>query len=122
MIESQHGVGLTATEVRLQLHYRIALLPAQSLHSPGKQALQASCQISAAEELRRLFVLVGSFTHVDLPQVCSKLGLLVAPARHVLMRSYYLAPRLQVASGLAFNGCTRGLALLAANLLIKAHA
>src|SRR5947209_13674731 len=119
MIKGQHGMGLAATEVGLKLHHRIAGLSGHALYSPNQQTVQAFGEIGAAEKFRWLFVFIAAFAYMDLPQVGGKLSLLVASAGHVPVRIHYLAPRLQVSGGLAFNGCPGSFALFATLLLIK---
>lgn len=91
-------MGLAATEVRLQLDNRVAALAGNALHASDEETFQAVGQESAAEELRRLPILVAAFADVDLPQVGRKLGLLVAPAGDIGMGRNDLAPRLQRAA------------------------
>jgi hypothetical protein len=59
---------------------------------------------------------------MHLPQVGGKLGLLVAAAGHVFVRHHHFAPRLEAARHAAFDGGAGRLALLAARLLVEAHA
>jgi hypothetical protein len=56
----------------------------------GERTPEASC-------------IVAAFTHVDLPQVGGKLGLLVASAGHVFVGIHHFTPGLQVSGGLAFQ-------------------
>ncbi len=99
MVQREHRVGLAAAEVGLQLHHRIAALAGESLDRTHQQSLQALGKIGAAEELDRIAVLVTPFTEMHLPQIGGELGLLVAPAGHIGMRSHDLAPGLEHPTG-----------------------
>ena len=122
MIERQHGVGLAAAEVGLELHHRIAAPAGETAHRAHQHRLQALGEVGAAEELDRVAVLVGPFAQVHLPEVGGELGLLVAAAGHVAMGRHHLAPRLEAARDLALDGRARALALFAAHLLVEAQA
>ena len=92
VIQRQHGVRFPASEVGLELHHRIAASVCNPLHGLRQQAFQAFGKVSAAKEFLRISVFVGPFAKMGLPQVCGEFGLLVPPARHVLMRRNDFAP------------------------------
>ena len=83
MIEGQHGVGLAAAEVGLQLHDGLAALAVQALESICQQTSQALGQVGAAEELGWVAVLGGTLAEMYLPEVGGEFGLLVVAAGHV---------------------------------------
>ena len=60
VIESEHGVGLAAAEVGLQLHDGLAALAVQALQSICQQTCQALGQVGAAEEFGRVAVFGGT--------------------------------------------------------------
>src|SRR3990172_1486292 len=109
MVERQHRVRLSATEVGLELHHRVAALSREPLHRTDEELLQALGEIGTAEELGRLLVLVGTFAKVHLPEVCSELGLLVPAAGYILVRVHHLAPWLEVTRSLALDRSASGL-------------
>jgi len=115
-------VRLAAAEVGLKLHHRVAALAAKALHGSHQHPLQAFGKIGAAEELDRVPVLVRAFAEEHRPQIGGTLGLLVAAACHVLVGGHHFAPRLKVARRRAFDRRASALALLAAHLLVEAHA
>ena len=121
MIERQHGVGLAAAEVGLELHDRITTAAGKAPHGADEQRLQALGEIGAPEELDGVPVLVGPFSEMDLPEVGGELGLLVPPAGDVLVRGHHLSPRLQVARGRALDRRACALPLLAPHLLVEAE-
>ena len=122
VIQRQHRVRLAAAEVGLQLHDRVAALAGQPPHGADQHLLQALGEVGAAEELHRVAVFVRAFAQMHLPQIGGELGLLVAAAGHVLVRRHHLAPGLEAAGHAAFDGGAGALALLAAHLLVEAHA
>ena len=122
VVEREHGVGLAAAEVGLELHHRVAAVAGEPAHRADQQALQALGEIGAAEELDRLPVLVRPLAQVHLPEVRRELGLLVAATRHVPVRADHLPPGLEVGRGLALDGGPGALPLLAAHLLVEAQA
>jgi hypothetical protein len=77
VIQREHGVGLAAAEVRLELNHWVAALPGEPADRPDQQPLEAVGQVGAAEELDRVAVFVAAFAQVNLPQVGSEFGLLI---------------------------------------------
>ena len=67
-------------------------------------------------------VFVRSLSEMHLPQIGGELGLLIAAARHVLMRRHYLPPRLEVARALALDSRPGGLAPFPSHLLVEPQA
>jgi len=120
MIQSEHRVGLTAAEIGLKLNNRIPTLARDALNRGYQQASEALGEVCAAEKLHRIPVLVCALAQVHLPEVCSKLGLLVAAARHVLVWCDHFPPGLQVSRSLALDCYPRALTFLAPHLLVKA--
>ena len=92
MVQGQHGVGLAAAEVGLELHHRIAAPSGEAPHRRGEQPLQALGQEGAPEELVGVAVLVRPLAQMHLPEIRRELRLLVAPARDVLMGCGHHAP------------------------------
>src|SRR3990172_1884826 len=107
MVERQHRVRLSATEVGLELHHRVAALSREPLHRTDEELLQALGEIGTAEEFGRLLVLVCTFSQVHLPEVRSKLSLLVPAAGHIPVRIHHLAPRLEITRSLALDRSAR---------------
>src|SRR5260370_13014586 len=107
---------LAAAEVRLKLNDRITALPGEPSDCADQHLIQAMGQIGAAEELGRFPIFVGALAEVYLPQIGRELCLLVAPARHILMRSHNLPPGFQTGARLAFNRGARTPSLFAADL------
>src|SRR3990172_10797017 len=103
MVERQHRVRLSTTEVGLELHHRVAALSREPLHRADEELLQALSEIGTAEELCRLLVLVRTFAQVHLPEVRSKLSLLVSAAGYILVRVHHLAPWHEVTRSLALD-------------------
>ena len=122
MPEGEHGVGLAAAEVGLQLDDRIAAGAGQAFDRAEEQAFEAFGDEGAAEELGGVFVLVGALVLVDLPEVGGEFGLLVAAGGDVGVRGDDFAPGLESPLRLAFGGCEGGLAHLAAALLFELDA
>jgi len=75
----------------------------------------------STEELRRVLVFRRAFAQMHLPQIGGKLRLLIAAARHVVVRHHDLAPWFQAADHARFDGCAGRLSLFAARLVVKAH-
>jgi hypothetical protein len=115
-------VRLAAPEVRLELDDGVPAGPSEAPDTPDEEPSEAGGQVRAAEELGRVSVLVGSLAEVDLPQVGGELGLLVLPARDVLVRADDLAPGLEVSGCLALDGRAGGPTLLGTELLLEADA
>lgn len=92
MVERQHGVRFPAPEVRLKLNDRIAAYVGQALNGTDKELLQAVGQIGGILPPNLLPILIRSFADVDLPQICRKFRLLIATARHILVRIHHLTP------------------------------
>ena len=118
VIERQHGVGLAAAKVGLELHHRVAALSAEPAHPVHQHLLEALGQVGALEESHRVAVLVRALALVHLPQVGGELGLLKAPAGHVGMGGDDLAPGLESAVDLALDGRARATPPFAARLLL----
>jgi hypothetical protein len=59
---------------------------------------------------------------MDLPKIGGEFSLLIAPARHVLVRRHYLPPRFEIPGPLALDGRAGAFSFLSAHLLIKAQA
>jgi hypothetical protein len=58
---------------------------------------------------------------MHLPQIGGELGLLVPPARHVLVRRHHFAPRLDIACALTLDRRPGALALFPPHLLVEAQ-
>ena len=121
MIQRQHGVGLAAAEVRLELNDGIAAFAREAADGSNQQPLQAFRQIRAPEELDGVSILVCAFTQMHLPEIGGELGLLVASARDVPVGGDDFPPRLQARRGNAFNRRSRLLAPLSARLFVEAY-
>ena len=121
VIQGEHGVGLAAPEVRLQLNDGVAAPTREAVDCPDQQALQAFRQVGPPKELDRVAVLVRPFAEVHLPEVGCELGLLVAPARDVLVGRDDLPPWLEAGHGSASDGGARLPAPFPARLLVEAH-
>ena len=121
MVQGQHGVGLAAAEVRLELNDGIASSAREAADGPNQQTLQAFRQIRAPEELDGFSILVCAFTQMHLPEIGGELGLLVASARDVPVGGDDFPPRLQAARGGAFNRRSRLLAPFSARLFVEAY-
>jgi hypothetical protein len=115
-------VGFAATEVRLELHHRVATLASEALDRAHQQALQTLGEVGTAKKLHRVPVLVRPLAEVHLPQISGKLGLLVAATGHIPMRRHDLAPRLQVARSGAFDGRASAPAPVVAYLFVEDRA
>ena len=122
VIQRQHGVGLAAAEIRLELNDGVASSACEAADGPNQQTLQAFRQIRSPEELDGVSILVGPFTQVHLPEIGGELGLLVPPARDVRVRGDDFPPGLQAGRGGAFNRRSRLLATLPARLFVEADA
>src|SRR5689334_12746549 len=70
-------------------------------------------------EISRLAVFVGTFTSMDLRQICCILGALELARCDVWMGSYDLAPRLQAGGRLPFRRRNRDFPSLVARLLVE---
>ena len=121
MIQGKHGVGLAATEVGLQLNDGIATPTRDAADCPDQQALQAFRQVCPPKELDGVAVLVRPFAQVHLPEVGRELGLLVAPARDVLVGCDDLPPWLEAGGDSASDGGARLPSPFPARLLVEAH-
>ena len=121
VVEGQHGVGLAAAEIGLQLNDRIAAASGKAAHRTDQHSLQALGQVGTAKELDRVPVLVRTFAQVHLPEVGRELGLLVSAARHVLVGGHDLPPRLQARGGCALDRQAGLSAPFASRLLVEAH-
>jgi hypothetical protein len=118
MIERQHGVGLAAAEIGLQLDHRIAALSCQAQHAVDEQAFEALGKKGAVKKLAGVFILIGTFAQMHLPKIGGKLGLLVAAAGHIGMGDDHLAPWLERSTCRWLDQGSPGLAFLAAHLLL----
>ena len=78
MIQSDHRVGLAATEVGLEVDHGIAPVAAQPSSGPNQQLAQTVGEIGAPKERDRILVFVVRVAGGDLVQVSSELGLLKA--------------------------------------------
>ena len=121
VIQRQHGVGLTAAEVRLELNDRVSASAREAADGPHQQPLQAFRQIRAPEELDGVSILVCAFTQMHLPEIGGELGLLVAPARDVPVGGDDFPPWLQAGRGGAVNRRSRLLAPFSARLFVEAY-
>ena len=121
VVQGEHGVGLAAPEVGLQLNDGIAASASETVDCPNKQALQTLGEVGPPKELDRIPVLVRPFAQVHLPEVGRELGLLVPPARNVLVGCDDLSPRLEAGRGGAFDGSARFPAPFPARLLVEAY-
>ena len=110
---------LSAPEVRLQLHHRVAPFSGQALGAAGQQPLQAFGEERAPEELRGVAVLVRALALMYLPQVSGELRLLVASAGHVGVRGHHLAPWLETTGAHRLDKPADCLALLPTHLLVE---
>ena len=108
-------------EVGLQLNDGVSAPSREAVDCPDQQALQTFRQVRPPEELDRVAVLVRPFTQVHLPEVGRELGLLVAPARDVLVGGDDLPPWLEAGHGGASDCGARLPAPLPARLLVEAH-
>ena len=102
---------------------RPAVLAGQPQQGSFQQPFQTFGQKRAAEKLNRVFVFLGPFAQIHLPQVGSKLGLLIAARSDIVMRCDDLAPGLQASLRPALGGGERGLARpeLAADRAVHVH-
>ena len=121
VIQGEHGVGLAAPEVRLQLNDGVAAPTREAVDCPDQQALQAFGQVGPPKELDGVAVLVGPFAEVHLPEVGRELGLLVPPARDIPVRCDDFPPWLEAGRGGASDGGARLPAPFPARLLVEAH-
>ena len=121
VVEGEHGVGLAAAEVGLQLHDGFAALAVQALQSICQQAAQALGEVGAAEEFGRVAVFGGALAEMDLPEVGGEFGLLVVAAGDVGVGVDDVAPGGEAAGGGRGDG-GRGAAALAAGLFFVAQA
>ena len=116
-----HGFsGLAHLMIAVDLPH-INHCPRSAAPRPPASPSGSSAQIGATEELDRVAVLVRPLSHMHLPQICGKLGLLVASAGYIFVRGDHLAPGLEVACGRALDCGASTLAFLAAHLLVKAQ-
>ena len=122
VIQGQHGMGLAATKVCLQLHHRVTAAPVQTQDRINQQLFQAVGQVGAAEKLQRLAVLGGALALVHLGEVGGELRLLVTATGHILVRSNHLTPGFQVACGAGVQRQTGLLPALTPGLFIKTRA
>ena len=114
-------MGLAATEVGLQLNDGVAAPSREAADCPDQQALQAFRQVGPPKELDRIAVLIRPFAQVHLPEVRSELGLLIAPARDVLVGCDDLPPWLEAGGDSASDGGARLPAPFPTRLLVEAH-
>ena len=121
MVERQHRMGFAATKVGLQLYHRITTPLCHASHGTNQHLLQTFGQISTAEKLNRVTILIGTFTKMHLPEVGGKLSLLVTATGHIVMRHNYLPPRLEHTGHPGFERNTRRFSALSPRLLIKAE-
>ena len=97
VVKRQHGVGLAATEVRLQVHHWACVgVAAEAPQSPRQQIVQALGEVGAGEELHRVVVLgTGRLPGVHQVQVGCELRGCELAAGDVVVRSNHFAPRFQ---------------------------
>jgi len=119
VVQRQHGVGLAAAKIGLQLHHRVAARARETLHPVHQQPFQAFREIGAPEKFFRGFVLVGTFAQVHLPQVRGEFRLLIAAARHVRVGRRHLAPGFQRAACRRLDERTAQFLFLVTPLLVK---
>ncbi len=107
MIEGNHGVGFPPAEIGLQFDHRFAAVSREPLQGQREKVGESFREISPAEELLWVLVLVLGFTGDHLGQVGGELCLLVPAAGHVGVGSGHLPPRLQSRKclGLSRNLC-----------------
>ena len=118
MIQRKHGVRFAASEVGLELHHRIAGAICDPLDGLRQQALQAFGKEGAAKEFPRIAVFVGAFAKMNLPQVSSKLRLLVPAPGYVLVWSNDVSPGRKRGACGRFDQRSARLAFFAAHLLV----
>ena len=99
MVKRQHAVGLTTTEVRLQLNHRVPPLPVDTTHAATKKLLQPLGDEGTAEEICGVLVLRYCLPQVHLPKISRKLRLLVVSTGYVWMRGDDFAPRFKTTCG-----------------------
>ena len=121
VIEGQHGMGLAAAEIGLQLHDGIAALAGQAAHRPDQHPLQAFGQVGTAEELDRIPVFSRAFAQMHLPEVGSELGLLIPAACHILVGRHDRPPGFQARGGRALDRQAGLFAPFASRLFVEAH-
>ena len=90
---------LAAAECRLELDHRLAVLAADASECLHKQTCHALGHIGTCKELHGVAILERALAACDLCEVCSELGVLVPPRRHIRMRFDYVAPARQTAQG-----------------------
>ena len=105
MVEREHGVGLAATKVGLELDDRVSAGSREAAQGASEQRFETLGQVGAGEELSRVLVLRGGATKVDLLEVGRKLGVLVNPLGHVVVRGNDVTPRGQLDRALRGNRC-----------------
>ena len=120
MIQGEHGVGLAAPEVGLQLNDGIAAPTREAVDCSDQQALQAFREVGPPKELDRVPVLVRPFADVHLPEIGGEFGLLIAPARDVLVGRDDLPPWLEAGGDSASDGGARLPAPFPTRLLVEA--
>ena len=98
--ESEHRVGLAATEVGLQVDHRRGVgVPRQSAHGAADEVAQTLGEVGATEELDRVGIVGVSFgARGHLVEVGSELRGVEVARRHVVVWRQDLAPRLETRS------------------------
>src|SRR5690606_394548 len=83
VIERQHGVGLSAPEVGLELNDGIASIAVQAAEGRGEEMTESLGDVGPLEELLRLPILGGRLSSMDLAEIGGELSLLVPTGGHV---------------------------------------
>ena len=104
MIQGQHRVGLAAAEVGLQLDHRVGGLAVEPKQGDAQQILEATRDVSAAEELGRVGVFRAALALAHLVEVGGELSLLIPPVDHILVRGNHIPPGHEPCLDLVFGG------------------
>ena len=120
MVEGQHGVGFSATEVSLQFNHRLSAITTQTQQGIGEELLESFGEVGAAEKFRRVAVFVRAFIEIDLPEVGGKFGLLEASRSHIGVGGGDFPPGFQSRHRLSLRRCDRLAPCLSPGLFFKA--
>ena len=103
VIEGQHGVGLAATEVGLQLDHRFTALAVEPFEGEAQQGPHAGGNEGTAVELGGVGVLLAADATTHLVEVGGELGLLVLARGHIGVGHDHIAPGQQAGLHLVLN-------------------
>src|SRR5262249_7429614 len=93
MQNSQHGVGLAATEGRLELDNGLTTLPCEPLGYLGKEKVHSFRDKGAVVEGNGILVLAARLARIDGRDVGGELGLLERAFQNILVGNGDLSPR-----------------------------